>query len=213
MKADPSKYSVSQALSACDMILTHVSGPSNPYNFSSDDIANLQGLRQILAADASAQTDAFNLLKARTLAKDNDLRSVSVALGRLGRIALASDASGTELQRIGFAHPAKPVRPTAIPAPTNVVASVFSETQTKLSFDRNGNSGTTTFEIFWSASGNEYQMVATTTRTSIVMDSQAPGVAAWFKIRAKRASLTSPMSGAVSVYAPSAPAAVHLRVA
>ena len=112
-----------------------------------------------------------------------------------------------------MARPAKPVRPTAIPVPVGLLAIPLDDSRTKVSFLRNGSTYGTTYEIFWSPDGISYQMVATTTKTSFVLDSQPAGVAAWYKVRAVRAGLVSPFSNDASVYAPGAPARVQLKVA
>ncbi len=56
-------------------------------------------------------------------------------------------------------------------------------------------------------------MVGTTTRTSLILENQPAGQAAWYKVRAARSALLSPFSNEATLYAPGLPARVQLKVA
>lgn len=157
----------------------------------------------------AAGTGTVTIIAKTTVA----LGDVALVLSGAAKTALASGATHAQLAQIGFARPAKPVRPKALTGPTNLVANGFEDGTVKIAWDRNGNSQGATFEIFGSADGLDYAMVATTTRASLVLEGYAPGAACWFKVRATRSGLTSPLSNAAPVYAPGAPSAVRLRVA
>ena len=211
MQSDRSKLSVDQTLAACEAITAHVASGSNPYNLTSDDLKSLGDAHDLLAGKAEAQRLGALAQAQKVKDKDAALAAAGATLSTLTKVALASSATAAQLSLIGMARPARPVRPTAIPAPTGLVATPALPSRTVLSWGRNAPYGAT-FEVFGSSDGLDYGFLGTTTKARLELDA-APGVPAWFKVRAVRAGLASPFSNEASVYAPGLPARPELKVA
>ena len=102
--------------------------------------------------------------------------------------------------------PAKPVRPTSIPAPVDLVATPSVSGDATLGWKRNGAPGATSYVVETSEDGLIWAFARVTTRMSVTLSGFKAGVPAWFRVTATRADLTSNPSSVASIYAPIVPA-------
>lgn len=200
-----------RVLAAIDAITNTVTMAPNAFNLTASDLAMLADVRDVLSISAEAQRTGALVQAQKVRDKDAALTAASAGLATAAKVALASPANAGQLSRIGLARPAKPVRPTSIPAPTNLVATPVMPARTRLDWSRNAPYGAT-FEVFGSTDGLAYEFIGTTTKSRLDLES-APGMAAWYKVRAVRGGLASPFSGEASVYAPGFAARPELKVA
>ena len=190
---------VDRVLHACEPLLRVETFP-NAFTLSESDVENLAELAAILrAAEAACQTAAADYHAAVT-AKDAAMAEADATLSRLARVALASRATGSDLAGVGLARPAPRTRPQSLPAPEGLLAIPVPGGGVSLTWRRGGNAERTVFEILAAPDGLDLRIVETTTRTRVTLRGYAPGEACWFKVRARRAGLISPLSNAVSVY-------------
>ena len=200
-------------LAALDAIANNVTVTPNVYNLTGPDLLLLGSVRDGLAETASAQTAGALHQKSLVDAKDAALLDAGRALGAVAKVALASGANAAQLSAIGLARPAKPVRPTSVPAPVDLLATPTILGQVKLAWKRDGAPTTTSYVVESSADGVLWEYAAVTTRASLTLSGHAPGAQAWFRVRGSRAGLTSEPSNVASVFAPVAPSVVQLKVA
>jgi hypothetical protein len=200
-----------RVIAACQAIVAHVPDAPNPYNLTRAELDAVEAALALLTQKAEAQRQGALAQAQRVRDKDAALLDAGRVLSEATRVALASSADAGQLSLIGMARPAKPTRPTSLPAPSKLVATPLAPSKTRLSWDRNAPYGAT-FQVFWSPDGYDYRIVATTTKARLDLDAAA-GVPAWYKVRAVRSGLESDFSGEVSVYAPGVPARPALKVA
>ena len=187
-------------LAACAAITSHVS-KENPFNLNELDLTQIAAAQTLLAQKAEDQRLGALLQAQKVRGKDAALRDAGTLLARLTKVALSSTATEAQLASIGMARPAKPSRPTAIAAPSGLVATPLLPSRAVLSWDRNAAYGATQ-EVFWSPDGLDYRFLRSTTKSRLEVDAPA-GVAAWYQVRSVRSGLVSAFSNEASVYAPS----------
>ena len=213
MNTDRSKYNATQALAAANKFTTNVKDQPNPYNLDASALLSITSLQTLLTNAVQAQIEAADILKGKVKEKDRLLLALNGTLGGASRIALASGASAAQLSLIGLARPAKPVRATSVPAPTELLATPNVAGDATLVWKRNGAPANTSYIVESSADGLLWEFVQVTTRTSATLKGFTVGAQAWFRVTATRANMTSNPSNLASVYAPEPPAEVALKLA
>ena len=211
-----SSRSNSGLIDASHTLVSGVGEKPADFGLSAEEISNLNSTRTALSAAMLAQSNARAMLDHAIAAKDAARAALLTALSQAAA-SVYSDAavSDVQIRPLGLApRRSGGARPQALVEPDNLVARGFGNSTVKLTWSRGAtNIQGTTFQIESSTNGFDFEMVDTATRTSILLPNHVPGVACWFRVRAKRSGLLSPYSELASVYAPSEAAAKEKREA
>ncbi len=176
----------------------------------------------LLATGATALTGAISASEASraaektaTRAKEAKRVAVVATLGGVAATLYANPAiTDAQLAAVGLApRRAATPRPQAALPVAGLAAKPAVDGSVRLSWGRSGNSKSAIFQIEASPDGVSWAIVATTTRVSATLLGYAPGAATWFRVTAVTSTTSAAPSTPVSIYAPSAPAALQLRVA
>jgi hypothetical protein len=113
--------------------------------------------------------------------------------------------------RAGFAVRDTTKTPQMPEEPMDLLATPNANGTVHLAWNRNGSKKGTTFLIETRSEDGDWTLVTSTTASKITLAGFEPGVAAWFRVFARRRNVNSLPSLAVSVYHTQSP--VNLQVA
>lgn len=186
-------------------------GLSNPYGVDAALISALTASDTALTTSINAQVAADAVKKAATATKATKKSAVVSNLTAIADVVYPNPAV-TDAMLVALGFSPRPVKTVTTPV-TPTVINAFPTTlgEVKLQWARSGNKKSgVIFVVETSTDGTNWTFLASTTRVSYVATGFAPGVPAWFRVKATTSTASSLPSASTSIYAPGGSTELHL---
>ena len=176
------------------------------YPFTAGLLSEIKVYSQILAEKRSDLVEKEAAFRAASALCDAMRQQLLASLSTAAKIAEADpNVSDTMLRAIGLQpRPERNSRPRTPIVPTDLVANPSADGRVRLAWKGGGNGPRIAYAVETSADGVVWSYLPTTTRQSTVLEGYAPGLTAWFRVRATNAGMISVPTAPVAVYAPAA---------
>lgn len=191
-----------------------VSDPAE-YGFTAPEAASLEAVAETFASSLTDWEAAKGSYDEASEAKANERQGAIDAFTQLLNLMYATPSVTPEAISSLTLTPRSGTRTPVVPVtPTDFIATPFADGTVELKWNRNGNKYGVVFEVETaSADQTDWHIGLSTTKTKLRVGGFAPGVPAWFRVRASKNGLSSEFSFNSGIYIPAPEGSGSLEVA